>query len=152
MRRAVADLRDGAADFLYADPERAGTADSRTTGVTPRGRSCADESLLPSATAGTVVGAGVRAPYRALRRWAMRVEDEIDSQRAGRPGDEPGPEALEPIGGSAGVANGARSIRCFYRGGSVRDIRLLEMNAFAVRVINDDEAKYQKKGRGRGNQ
>ncbi len=93
MRRAVADLRDGPADFLYADPNELARPIAEAAGVRRVAELRRCVLLLGDRRLG--VGAGVRA-YRALRRWQAGGATLIATERA--PGDEPGPEALAPLG------------------------------------------------------
>ena len=94
MRRAVTDLREsGAADFAYGDPNELARPVAEAAGLRKVGT--LRRFVLPLTDRRAAIGLGIRA-YRAVKRWQTRALPLVATER--RPGDEPNPADLFPLG------------------------------------------------------
>ncbi len=94
MRRAVTDLREsGTADFVYGDPNELARRVAEAAGLRQVG--ALRRFVLPLTDRRAPIGLGIRV-YRAVKRWQARAVPLVATER--RPGDEPSPEDLPPLG------------------------------------------------------
>ena len=94
MRRAVTDLREsGTADFVYGDPNELARPVAEAAGLREVG--ALRRFVLPLTDRRAAIGLGIRV-YRAVKGWQTRAVPLVATER--RPGDEPSPENLLPLG------------------------------------------------------
>jgi hypothetical protein len=94
LRRVVTDLREsGTADLVYADPNEPARPVIEAAGL--RNIGALRRFVLPLTDRRLGLGLGIRA-YRVVKRWQTRVLPLVATER--RPGDEPSPDDLRPVG------------------------------------------------------